>query len=402
MKDYIDFLRRSARVAFDGDWRYYSWMTFLTIIVLIGLNAWARQLVDGLATTGMTDQVSWGAYIANFTYFVGVAAAAVMLVIPAYLYKSEAMKKVVIFGELLAIAVILVCLAFVTVDLGRPDRFWHMFPIIGKFNWPVSMLSWDVVALAGYLLLNLHIAGYLLYKMYLGEEPDPRWYRPFVFVSIFWAISIHTVTAFLYVGLGGRHFWHSAIVAPRFLASAFVAGPAIVILTFQAIRHFTKLRIEDEALHVLRRIVQVAMVVNVFLLLSELFAEFYPQTRHVAAAEYLWFGLHGATKLVPWIWLAFFMNVTALLLFTSRLSEELKWLNIGCALAIVGIWIEKGMGLIVPGFVPTPLGEVVEYAPTFNETLVCLGIWAGGALAYTIMLRIAIPVVLGGLRKEIA
>jgi Ni/Fe-hydrogenase subunit HybB-like protein len=401
MKDYLAFLRRAFSLSFVGDWRYFAWMSFLTIVALIGLHAWATQLAEGLGTTGMTDQVSWGAYIANFTYFVGIAAAAVMLVIPAYLYDTEPLKKVVIFGELLAISVIIVCLAFVTVDLGRPDRFWHMLPLIGKFNWPVSMLSWDVVALAGYLLLNMHIAGYMIYKLYLNEKPDPRWYKPFVFISIAWAISIHTVTAFLYVGLGGRPFWHSAIIAPRFLASAFAAGPSLIILTFQVIRYFTKLKIADEALLLLRRIIAVAMVINLFLLVSEVFAEFYPHTYHVAAAEYLWLGLNGANKLVIWIWLSVIMNVVATIIFVSKRSQSLPWLNAACVLAIVGIWIEKGMGLIIPGFVPTPLGEVVEYGPTFNETLVCLGILALGALLYTIMVRVAIPVVLGGLRREV-
>jgi len=75
----------------------------------------------------------------------------------------------------------------------------------------------------------------------------------------------------------------------------------------------------------------------------------------------------------------------------------LRWLNLACALAIVGIWIEKGMGLVVPGFIPTPLGEMVEYSPSINETLVCLGIWAFGFLCYTVFLRMSIPILQGRL-----
>ncbi len=200
-------------------------MTFLTFLVFAGAHAYARQFALGLATTGMTNQVSWGLYIANFTFIVGLAAAAVMLVIPAYVYRNKALQDVVILGELLAVASIVMCLLFVNVDLGRPDRFWHLLPIIGKFNFPISMLSWDIVVLLGYLVLNVHICGYLLYIHYLGEKPNPLVYIPFVFISIFWAISIHTVTAFLYVGLSGRPFWNAAIVAPRFIGSAFTAGP---------------------------------------------------------------------------------------------------------------------------------------------------------------------------------
>ena len=212
-------------IAFVGDWRYYAWIGLLTVICLLGLNAYCRQFAHGLIVTGMSDEVSWGVYIANFTFLVGVAAAAVMMVIPVYIYKNEDLHDLVIFGELLAVAAILMCLAFVTVDLGRPDRFWHLIPGIGQFNFPKSMLSWDVIVLNGYLLLNVYICGYLLYCRYRKTKPGKWFYIPFVFIAIVWAVSIHTVTAFLYVGLGGRPFWNSSIVGPRFLASAFTAGP---------------------------------------------------------------------------------------------------------------------------------------------------------------------------------
>jgi Ni/Fe-hydrogenase subunit HybB-like protein len=298
------------------------------------------------------------------------------------------------------VAAIIMCLAFVTVDLGRPDRAWHLIPGIGEFNFPGSMLSWDVIVLNGYLLLNVHICGYLLYCRYQNKKPTKWFYIPFVFLAIAWAISIHTVTAFLYVGLGGRHFWNSAIVGPRFLASAFTAGPALIILALQVIRKVTDYRITDKALLTLRSIVQVSMIINVFLLLNELFKEFYAKTAHVASAEYLFFGLHGYNALVPWIWTAIAFNLIALVLLVLPLSKSLKFLNVACVLAIVGIWIEKGMGLVVPGFIPTPLGEIVEYAPSLNETLVCLGIWAGGFLLYTVFLRMSIPILQGRLSKE--
>src|SRR6266704_818924 len=239
IRNYLTFLSRCARIAFVGDWRYYGWMGFLSVLVLLGLNAYARQFAHGLITTGMSDQVSWGVYISNFTFIVGVAAAAAMLVIPVYIYDNEELHDLVIFGELLAVAAILMCLAFVTVDLGRPDRFWHLIPGIGKFNFPASMLSWDVLVLNGYLLLNVHICGYLLYCRYQRRKPGKWFYIPFVFIAIVWAVSIHTVTAFLYVGLGGRPFWNSAIVGPRFLASAFSAGPALIILAMQVVRRVT-------------------------------------------------------------------------------------------------------------------------------------------------------------------
>ncbi len=402
MKGFLVFLGRSARLAFHGDWRYYLWIGCLLALCFVGLNAYARQFVHGLIVTGMTDQVSWGVYISNFTFLVGVAAAAVMLVIPVYIYKNEELHDLVIFGELLAIAAILMCLAFVTVDLGRPDRFWHLIPGIGKFNWPVSMLSWDVIVLNGYLILNLHICGYLLYCRYQNKKPSNWLYLPFVFLGILWAISIHTVTAFLYVGLGGRPFWNSAIVGPRFIASAFTSGPALIILALQIIRRVTEYPVANRALFTLRRVIQVAMLINVFLLLNEVFKEFYTGNLHVASAKYLYFGLHGKASLVPWIWTAVALNLTAMVILVLPLSQSLKWLDLACVFAIVGIWIEKGMGLVVPGFVPSPLGEVVEYTPTLNETFICLGIWAFGLLCYTIFLRMAVPILQGRLHADVA
>ena len=398
-RNYLVFLWRCARIAFEGDARYYAWMGFLSIIVLLGINAYAKQFVHGLIVTGMSDQVSWGVYIANFTFIVGIAAAAAMLVIPVYIYNNKELHDLVIFGELLAVAAILMCLAFVTVDLGRPDRFWHLIPGIGKFNFPGSMLSWDVIVLNGYLLLNVHICGYLLYCRYLGKTPSKWFYIPFVFLAIAWAVSIHTVTAFLYVGLGGRHFWNSSIVGPRFLASAFTAGPALIILALQVIRRVTDYHIHDRALLTLRSIVQVSMLINVFLLVNEIFKEFYTRNSHVASSQYLYFGLHGHHALVPWIWVAIIFNLVSMTLLVLPLSKSLRYLNVACVLAITGIWIEKGMGLVVPGFIPTPLGEMVEYSPSLNETLVCLGIWAFGILCYTVFLRMSIPILQGRLSK---
>ena len=397
LRDYLYFLRRCFVLSFQGGGLFYAWMTALTALVLIGVHAYCKQWVHGLSTTGMSDHVSWGLYIANFVYLVGMAAAAVMLVIPVYIYKNEDLHDVVIFGELFSIAAIVMCLLFVTVDLGRPDRFWHLIPGIGRFNWPISMLSWDVIVLNVYLLLNLHICGYLLYMKYLGRKPSPSLYIPFVFVSIFWAVSIHTVTAFLLAGLASRPFWNSAIMGPRFIASAFAAGPAFIVLTLQVIRAFTCYRIPDSALFMLRRIIQVAMIISVFLLGNEVFKEFYTDTLHNASAKYLFFGLHGHQALVPWIWTAIAFNLTAMILLMLPLSQKLPYLNIACLLTVVGIWIEKGVGLIIPGFIPTPLGEIVEYVPSLNEIFICAGIWAFGFLLYTVLLRISIPILSGRL-----
>ncbi|PIE91019.1 MAG: polysulfide reductase [Acidobacteria bacterium] len=399
-KEYLQFLIRAFWVNFRGGKRFYAWMAFLTILSLIGLNAFIKQFVYGMATTGMTDPVSWGFYIANFTYLVGIAAAAVMLLIPAYLYNKKELYEVVLFGEILAITALLMCVLFVVADLGHPDRAWHMLPIIGKFNLPSSMLSWDVLVVNGYLLINAHVVGYTLYMKYLGRPLNKWFIKPFVFVSIGWAVAVHTVTAFLLVGLGARPFWNTAILAPRFLASAFAAGPAFIIIAFQFIRLYTDYDISDKVMMFLRKIIQITVPINIFLFVSEVFKELYSDTHHSEPMLYLLFGLHGHDALVPWIWPAIFFNVTAMIILFLPLSRKIFYLNIACVLTVVGIWVEKGMGLVVPGFVPSTLGELVEYTPTANELLVVLGVWAFGFLAYSVMAKVAIPIMNGTFKAE--
>jgi molybdopterin-containing oxidoreductase family membrane subunit len=379
-----------ARVAFSGSGPFYAWMTFLSAVALVGLNAYGTQLNEGMVVTDMSDHVSWGLYIANFTFGVGLAAGAVMMVIPAYLYDDHEMHDVVIVGELVAIAAILMCLCFVTVDLGRPDRFWHMLPVVGRFNWPISMLSWDVIVLNGYLLLNLHVTGYLLYMRYLGRRPNPRWYVPFVFLSIGWAVSIHTVTAFLYSGLGGRPFWNSAILAPRFIMSAFVSGPAFIIILLHVLQRTSAFRVPDGPIRTLTAVLKVTVSGNLFLLASEVFTHFYTGGHHGLASTYLFLGLHGHTALVPWIWTSVLLNIaaTVLLLFGLGKTPVRGRLLLACAMVFCGVWIEKGMGLIIPGFIPSTLGEIIEYRPTLREWQVTAGIWAVGFGVLTVLLRI--------------
>lgn len=395
---YPRFIWQSLILATDGPLKFYAWMTFLTAVALVGANAWAHQVAEGMILTNMTDHVSWGLYIANFTFAVGVAAGGVMMVIPAYLYHDRKMHDVVILGELLAIAAIVMCLLFVTVDLGRPDRFWHIMPGLGRFNFPMSMLTWDVIVLNVYLLLNLHICGYLLYVRYLGRKPSPKWYVPFIMLSIVWAISIHTVTAFLYSGLGGRPFWNSALLAPRFLASAFVSGPAFLIVTMLILKRFAGVvNVDFEGpTRTLVQIIRITILINLLMVGSELFTEFYTGSSHAAHAQYLFFGLHGHSGLVPWMWTAIIFNILAAVFFLHPAVLRSSTMLVGaCLLAFVGVWIEKGMGLIIPGFIPSTLHEMVEYAPSLTEWKITAGIWAFGLMIYTIALKIAIPIFRG-------
>jgi len=376
-----------------------TWLAFLGLLMFIGAVSYGSQLQNGLIVTAMRDEVSWGFYISNFTFLVGLAAAAVLLVVPAYIYNFKPIKEIVLFGELLAVAAITMCIMFVVVDMGRIDRLWHVIPFVGKMNFPSSLLAWDIIVLNGYLAINLFISFYALYQMAHNREYSLQIIKPLIILSIPWAVSIHTVTAFLFNGLHARPFWNASILAPRFLASAFCSGPAVMMLIFQIVRKVSKIEIDNKAIFKIAELVAYAMGINLFLLAAEFFKEFYSGSIHLAPMKYLYFGLHGHNALVPWMWTAMIFNITAFFLFLRpRTRENLLTLNIACVLIIIGVYIEKGMGLSIPGFVPGTLGEIYEYAPTFIEKAVTIGIWATGALIYTLLMKFAIPIYTGELR----
>lgn len=391
----------ALRQIFIGDRTYYLWVGFLSLFILLGFCAYIDQLNRGLITTAMRDQVSWGLYISNFTFLVGVAAAAVLLVVPAYLYNFKPIKEIVLFGELLAITAISMCILFILVDMGQPTRVWHILPFIGAMHFPASLLAWDVVVLNGYLAINGIIAFYVLYRLSIGKEYSMTVIGPLIILSIPWAVSIHTVTAFLYNGLSSRPFWNASILAPRFLASAFCSGPAIMLLLFQIVRNRSEVEIDNKAIFKIAELIAYAMAINLFLLGAEAFKEFYSGAVDSYSIQYLYFGLHGKMSLVPWMWAASLFNITAFFLFLfPKTRENFTTLNIGCVLIIMGVYIEKGMGLIVPGFIPDALGEIYEYSPTTAEIIITMGIWAIGALIYTLLLKFAVPIYTGKLRFE--
>jgi len=396
LKETWHFYKKTLILLAKGSKIYYVWCLFLLTIIAVGVIFYWKQHDFGLIATNMSDNVSWGLYIANFTYLVGMAAAAVLLVIPAYIYQFKPIKEIVVLGELFAASSIIMAILFVMVDLGRLDRVWHMIPFIGLMNFPASLLAWDVLVLNGYLLLNLFIPVYLLVKFYYRKEPNWKFILPFILLSIPWAVGIHTVTAFLYNGFAARPFWNASILAPRFLASAFCSGPAIIIVIFQIIRKVSSINLEDKALFKIGELIAYAMFLNLFLLGAEIFKEYYSNTYHIASFKYLFEGLHEHTALVPWIWTAMAMNVTAFILFlVPSTRKRLITLNIGCLLVIVGVWIEKGPGFVIPGFVPDPLGEIHEYVPNLLELMVSFGIWATGLLIFTLLMKVAIPIETG-------
>ncbi len=390
------FITGSLKLILKGSKVYWAWISLLLVLTGIGIVSYIYQLENGLIVTSMRDQISWGFYIGNFTFLVGVAAAAVMLVIPAYIYDWKPIKEIVILGELLAICAIIMCLFFILVDLGHPALFWHMIPGIGKLALSHSVLAWDSVVLFFYLLLNILITFHILFRAFKVKLFNKKYVIPLIYISIPAAIAIHTVTAFLYNGVEARPFWNSSVLVPKFLASAFCSGPAIMLILFQVLRRTTKLKITNEALFKIAELMAYTIFFNLLLTGAEVFKEFYSNSKDLVFTQYLYFGLEGHKTLVPYIWLSIVFDVIALILFLiPSTRKNFITLNIGAVLIYLGVYIEKGIGLIIPGFSPDSLGEIYEYFPTRTEILVTVGIFSIGFLFYTLLIKVAIPILMG-------
>jgi len=375
--------------ALKGSPKYWGWVFFLLAVISIGFMCYMYQLHNGLGITGMSRDISWGVYIAQFTYFVGVAAGAVMLVIPKYLHHYQKYAKIVVFGEFIAIAAVIMCLLFIVVDIGQPMRMMNVI----LHPTPHSMLFYDMIVLNGYLAINI-IVGYNTLLADKKGLPCPGWVKPFIYLSIPWAISIHTVTAFLYAGVPGRHLWLTAVMAPRFLASAFAAGPSLLIMLLLFVQRVSSFKVDPEAIQSVAKTVCYAMIVNVFLMFMEFFTAYYSHIPgHIAPLEYLFFGLHGHDGLVGFMrfsMLAGFVGIGVLLV--PPLRRQNAWLVFGVASVFIATLIDKGVGLVIGGFIPNPFETITEYSATFPEIMIAISIWATGALVLTILYKLALSV----------
>jgi len=375
--------------AFRGGKGYWALLGTLGLAILIGFIAWMQQFTEGLHVTGMSRDVTWGLYIAQFTFLVGVAASAVMVVLPYYLHDYKAFGKMVILGEFLAVSAVVMCSLFIFVDMGMPTRVMNVM----LHPAPNSVMFWDSVVLMGYLLLNL-VIGVVTFDAERKGAPPAKWVKPLIYLSIPWAVSIHTITAFLYSGLEARPFWMTAILAPRFLASAFASGPSLLILLALIARKFSSFDPGKEAIQKLAMIVAYAMTVNLFFVLVEVFTGVYSDMpHHVHAFEYLFLGLDGNAALVPWVWAGQLIAVGCIvLLLIPKVRNQEKYLAMLCVAVIVAIWIEKGMAMVVTGFIPSPMGTVTEYAPTAPEIAITVGVYAIGFFVLSVLYKVVLNV----------
>lgn len=375
--------------AIKGSQTYWGWIIALLVLMGIGFACYLYQWFEGLRITGMSRDVSWGFYIGQLTYFVGVAASGVMVVLPYYIHDYKAFGKITILGEFLAVPAIVMCLLFVMVDLGNLPRLMNVI----IYPNPTSILFWDMIVLNVYLFLNLIIGWNVLSAERKGVSYQ-KWVKVLIYISIPWAFSIHTVTAFLYAGLPGRHYWLTAIMAARFLSSAFCSGPALLVLLCLIVKRFTNFDPGKEQIRTLGGIVAYAMIINVFFFFLEIFTAFYSQIPgHMHPIVYLFVGLDGYNKLAPWMWTAAFFALVALILLiipATRRRQDI--LAVACGSVIISTWIDKGFGLVLGGFIPNPFERVFEYWPTVPEVFISVGVWATGFFILTVLYKIVVSV----------
>jgi len=395
-----------------GPKTYYLWLLFLLAVIAGCGLVYLQQLQEGLSITGMSRDVSWGLYISQFTYLVGVAASAVMLVLPAYFHHYKKFKRMIIFGEFMAISAVVMCALFIVVDLGQPQRMMNVL----LHPTPNSVMFYDMIVLIGYLTLNA-VIGWVTLEAERHDVEPPKWIKPLIYLSILWAFSIHTVTAFLYAGIPGRHYWLTAIMAARFLSSAFCSGPAILLLLIFIVRRLTGFDPGRDAIKTLTTIITYAMCINVFFYLLEVFTAFYSGIPgHQHPLVFLFAGHEGHVSWVTnWMWAAVVMAAASLIILILGLSGKLPGYFSGLMLlggtmgqasilntfshfhtpfliSATRCFLGLGLGLLIGGFTPNMFETVTEYAPTGREIIVALGVYAVGALVLSLLWKIALGV----------
>ena len=233
-----------------------------------------------------------------------------------------------------------------------------------------------------------------MYCAYYGIHYNRKIVVPLVILSIPMAISIHTVTAFLYNGMASRPYWNSAILAPRFIASAFCSGPALLLILFQILRKVSAFEIKDEAIHKVAELMSYAMGFNLFLFGAEIFKEYYSNTHHLVHYEYLFAGLHGQpSPIALYAWMSLAFAIISFFLFLIPKTRRTPWtMNIGCVLIYMSVYIEKGIALIIPGFTPDQLGQVYPYVPSAIEVRVAAGVFGVGFLLFTLMVKVSVAI----------
>ena len=384
--------------AITGSRRYWIWVSFLLVVIAIGFNSWMREvhLGSGLMT-GLSRDVTWGLHVGQLTFFVGVAASAVMVTMPYYLLNYKEFGKIAIMGEFLAVSAVLISMLSVFAIMGQPTRIWNVL----LYPTPHSIIFWDLIVLNVYLILNI-ICGWTVLGAERKGTPPPAWIKPFIVLAIIWAPLIHMVTAFIFAGLPGREHWMTSLQAAHFLTTAFAAGPSLLIILSLIVRKVSRFDPGSKAIQTLAKIAVCALGVHIFFIGLEFFTAFYSRIPgHMHSLQYLYVGLDGHTELVPLMWTSSILAAAAFVLLAVPATRKNEKTLAAAALAVFfSIWIDKGFCFVVSGFIPNHFDRITAYWPALNEFFVAAGCWGVGFLVLTILYKIVISVRECGVETE--
>lgn len=351
-------------------------------LVVLGGVAYMNQARTGLGVTGLSREIPWSLYISQFTFLVGIGASAVTVLLPYYFHHQKVFARALILGEIVAVIALTQALLCITVDLGKPSRLLNIL----LYPAPSSLMFWDCLTLSGYLTLS--VVGLAATLFARGASPA-KWVRGWALATIPWAIGIHVVTALLYAGLAARPAWMTAVLAPRFLATAFASGPALLILLAGGLARAKIFDVGREAVDRLSIIMTYAAAASAVLAALEAFTALYSG---IASAgehlEYLFLGLDGHAGLVAWTYASWILLLFALVvLLVPRLRRRPGLAHAAAAAVLLSVLIDKGLCLVTSGFVPSPLGHVRDYRPSPIELAIVAGIYSGGALVFAAACR---------------
>ncbi len=369
--------------------KYWAWMCFLMALIVMGCVAYGYQMMQGFQVTGMSRDISWGLYIGHLTFFVGVAAGGVMIVLPYYFHDVKVYGRITVVGEFLAIAALIMALLFVVVDVGAPFKILNVW-----LYWtPRSMLCWDSVVIPTYLLLNI-VVGYQVLQAENKGLHYKKWVKVLAMISVPVAFSIHIVTAFLYSGLPSRHYFLSAVLPAKFLAGAFATGPALIILICLLLNRLIGFDAGEKALRTLSTTAIYAFIVLLIMTAGEFFTAYYSNVpAHKVALTYLFFGLHGHNQFVPFMVVFWIATLLALLLMLpTKFRYQRGTMALGSAAIFIALYIEKGLTFVIGGLSENPFGHIVSYVPGFAEILVIVGVYAIGIFILSILLKLIVTV----------
>lgn len=387
---------------------YYLWVLFLASVVAWGLYAYYTQVRYGLTVTGMGDQVMYGFYIVNFVFFIGISYAGALVSAILRLTNAGWRTPITRIAELIAVGGLTDGAIQPIIDLGRPDRVWHIFAY-GRFQSP---LLWDIIAIITYLVgsfIYLYlplIPDFALIRDRLGHGASTFKRKFYTLFALGWrngveqrqrlekaigimailiiplAVSVHTVVAFIF-STTLRPGWNSTIYGIYFVIGAVFSGTAVLLIAIAIFRKIYHLEEYITAKH-FRNLGYLLLI----LLITYFYLTF---TEYLTVGYKLEGGEKDLLKLVmlgknaPWFWLFFVSSIVipAVLIIFSR-RKTIPLVVTAAVLVVIGMWLKRFI-IVVPTLqVPLMPFEFGTYTPTWVEISIGAATLAGFVLMFTL------------------